>query len=208
MPPLPATDLRSNLGTWMVPPALVPAVAHSMTESLPVEVYDPSFRGQALETTYFDTDHRDLRRARKRGDRYLTLRLRRYRDSNVYALSAKTEDAKVRIPVDAATAARLLNGRGNLPELLPDDLLSRLIELTEDRPLTTAVCVSLTRFAVEDDIDRLTFDIGIATDTGKQIPASVLEFKSQLPGCAPPPWAAALALRPARLSKFLWATRT
>lgn len=210
MSALPVHDLRRNLGTWAVPPALAPAVGRWMTDALFVEDYDPSFRGQALETTYFDTAAFDLRRARKRGGRYLTLRLRCYRDSGTYALSAKTEDGKFRVPLDVQTAGALLAGGINagLPGLLPDDLLTRLIELVEDRPLAAVVCVQFRRFAVEDEVDRLTLDLDIRTDTGKRLPAGVLEYKSQLPGAAPPSWAAALGLRPAKLSKFLWATRT
>ena len=55
MPPLPATDLRSNLATWAVPVQLLPAVGNWMHDVLPNESYDPHFRGQKLETTYFDT---------------------------------------------------------------------------------------------------------------------------------------------------------
>jgi hypothetical protein len=209
MPPLPATDLRRNLGTWTVPLALAPAVAHVMTEALPLELFDPGFRGQCLETTYFDTAAFDLRRARKQGTRYLTLRLRCYQDSGSYALSAKTDSGKFRVPLDSASAAALLHGVLNdgLAGLLPDDLLALLVELTEGRVLLPVVTVCFRRFAVEDEIDRLTFDLAIATDTGKSFPRAVLEYKSQLSGAAPPPGFSSL-LRPIKLSKFLWATRT
>jgi hypothetical protein len=210
MPALPATDLRRNLGTWAVPLTSSPAVGDWMTEILPLEIYDPGFRGQALETTYFDTPDFDLRRARQRGDRYLTLRLRRYCPSETWALSAKTEDGKFRIPIDAITAGRLPYGdiSAALPGLLPDDLLVRLLELVEDRPLGAVVAVCFTRYSVEDDIDRLTFDLGITTDTGKHFPCGVLEHKSQDPDGVPLPGIASLQLRPLKLSKFLWATRS
>jgi hypothetical protein len=209
MPPIPATDLRRNFGTWAVPYELAPAVAYGMTEALPPEVFDPQFRGQSLETTYFDTADFNLRRARKQGDHYLTLRLRCYSDSGSYALSAKTDNGKFRIPLDADTAAALLRGGINdgLPGLLPDDLLARLLELTEDRALIPVVAIGFRRFAVEDEIDRLTFDLAISTDTGKRFSSGVLEYKSQLSGAAPPPGISDI-LRPIKLSKFLWATRT
>src|SRR5262249_23659911 len=76
MNPLPAQDLRSNQRTWAVPPRLTPAVVSVMRGSMPPEPHDPDFYGQELETTYFDTVDFDLRKARRRGDTYLTLRLR------------------------------------------------------------------------------------------------------------------------------------
>jgi hypothetical protein len=207
MKPLPATDLRSNRGTWAVPAKLVPALAHALTTSLPPEVYDPGFRGQGLETTYFDTAHFDLRRARKKGDRYLTLRVRCYQPGDTYALSAKTEDGKFRLPIDAHTAASLLQGNitAGVPGLLPADLLARLLDLTGGKPLVPVVAICFQRYAVEDDIDRFTLDLGTVTDTGKAFPAGVLEFKSQVDD-DPPAALTALGLRPIKLSKFLWAT--
>src|SRR5258708_5600506 len=117
MSAFPAFDLRSNLATWAVPPGPVPAVARVMTEALPLEEFDAAFQGQDLETTYFDTRDFDLRRARNRGDKYLTLRIRCYQPSDAYALSAKTEDAKYRIVLDSQTAEFLL--AGNLMVGLP-----------------------------------------------------------------------------------------
>src|SRR5262249_43680333 len=108
--PLPARDLRSNLGTWAVPPALTPAVVALMREVLPCEPYDPEFHGQELETTYFDTLDFDLRKARRRGDQYLTLRLRRYRPSEAYAISAKTETDKFRTEIEPEQAEAILDG--------------------------------------------------------------------------------------------------
>src|SRR4051812_44328812 len=112
MPPLPAAGLRTNLATWAVPGRSLPAVAGALLDSLPREAFDPDFRGQLLETTYFDTRTLDLRRARRKGDKYLTLRLRCYGgadgpagpDADTYALSAKTEDRKWRLEVEPATA--------------------------------------------------------------------------------------------------------
>ena len=71
--------MRTNLGTWAVPTDRLPCVAGVLLDVLPAEMYDPSFRGQALETTYFDTADFDLRKARVGKDRYLTLRVRCYR---------------------------------------------------------------------------------------------------------------------------------
>src|SRR5690242_15273928 len=110
MDPLPADDLRLNLGTWAVPTASLPQVARAMADALPVEAFDPSFGGQRLETTYFDTAGFDLRRARRRGHRYLTLRLRCYDNGRqeTYALSAKTEGGKWRQEVSPDVADLLL----------------------------------------------------------------------------------------------------
>jgi hypothetical protein len=64
MPPLPARDLRSNLATWAVPPALAPAVAGILLDTLPREAFDPGFFGQIINTHYFDTADFDLCNAR------------------------------------------------------------------------------------------------------------------------------------------------
>src|SRR5262249_38396798 len=69
-------DLRHNRATWAVSDGLLPAVARALVVALPAEPFDPNFRGQRLETTYFDTPGFALRKARHRGKRYLTLRLR------------------------------------------------------------------------------------------------------------------------------------
>lgn len=209
MKTLPAFDLRSNLATWAAPPGLVPAVARAMTNALPLETFDTGFHGQDLETTYFDTRDFDLRKARKRGDRYLTLRIRCYQPSDSYALSAKTEDAKYRIVLDSQTAEFLLDGNMTvgLPTLLPGDLLARLADLTQDKPLIPVTTICFHRHAVENDRDRLTFDTGICTTSGKHLWTSVLEFKSTQVDAVPPPALDALKLSPVKLSKFLWATR-
>jgi hypothetical protein len=209
MPSLPAQDLRSNLGTWAVPIAGVPATALALTRSLSPEVYDPTFAGQDLRTTYLDTAEFDLRRARLKGSRYLTLRVRCYQPSDTYALSVKTEEAKFRLAIEPQTAEALLGDAVNdvLPGLLPAELLARLLDLSAGRPLTPVATVCFRRYAVEDEIDRLTLDVGVAADTGPTLPIHVLEFKSRLPGALPPSPLAALYLRPIKLSKFLWATR-
>jgi hypothetical protein len=206
---LPARDLRDNLGTWAVPACAVPAVAHALTACLPVELFDPTFHGQDLTTTYFDTPGFDLRKARNRGDRYLTLRIRAYQPSNTYALSAKTEAAKFRLALDAATAEFLLAGHLGLglEALLPGDLLARLGDLTHGATLLPVAAVGFRRYAVEDDVDRLTLDTDVHTDAGKPLWTNVLEFKSTRPDAVPPPAVAALDLKPMKLSKFLWATR-
>jgi hypothetical protein len=199
-------DLRHNRATWAVSDVLLPAVARALVVALPTEPFDPNFRGQRLETTYFDTPGFALRKARHRGKRYLTLRLRAY-PGGAWALSAKTEDDKFRLPLDARTAEQILARPGDaLATLLPADLLARLQELAGDDPLAAAVCIRATRYAVEDDVDRLTLDVGVCTDTGKRLPAGVLEFKSTVAGAAVPPAIEVLSLRPIKPSKFLWAT--
>ena len=203
-------DLRVNRGTWAVPYELGPAVGNVLHDVLPNEPFDPSFDGQRLETTYLDTPKFVLRRARLRRDRYLTLRLRCYRPrrggTETYALSAKTEAQKRRFPISAGAAEAILAGSADvLAQLLPADLLARLLELTGDVSVQPVVTVRCVRYAVEDDQDRLTLDCGIHTDTGKRLTAGVLEFKST-EADAPPARLLALGLRPIKLSKFLWAT--
>src|SRR5262249_47003323 len=188
---------------------LIPAVAQILTRSLPLETYDPNFLGQDLQTTYLDTTQFDLRRARLKGTRYLTLRVRCYQPSDTYALSAKTETSKFRVAIDPSTAAGLLGDGVNdlLPRYLPSDLLERLVDITEGRPLTQVTTICFRRYAVEDDIDRFTFDLNITSNAGLSLPAHVLEFKSRLIGSEVPKPLAALHLSPIKLSKFLWATR-
>jgi hypothetical protein len=212
MPPLPAHDLRGNLGTWAVAPGRVPAVARAMVAALPPESFDPDFRGQDLETTYFDTPGFALRKARRRDRHYVTLRLRCYRGpaGEAYALSAKTESDKFRQEVSPELAEVLLAQGFTSPALqlggvLPGDILARLVALTDQEPLLPVVAVCARRYAVEDGRDRLTLDLDVATDTGKRLPTGVLEFKSTDPDAAPPGPLLPLGLRPIKLSKFLWA---
>jgi hypothetical protein len=208
----PSQDLRSNLATWAVPAGLVPAVTAAITDALPPEVYDPHFRGQHLETTYFDTARLQLRQARHRRDHYLTLRVRRYCSPDHvdrYALSAKTEAQKFRTVLDPDQAELLLRGGDvtrAVAELLPADLFARLLDLTDDESLAPVVAVCARRYAVEDDVDRLTLDLDIHTDTGKCFGPSVLEFKSTDPLTPVPYPLTGLPLRPIKISKFLWAT--
>jgi hypothetical protein len=188
-------------------------VAYCLPHLAPTEAFDPAFQGQALETTYFDTRGLVLRRARHKGDRYLTLRLRCYRTAageEAYALSAKTEGRKWRQEIDAADAELIARGvYFTWPEtFLPPDLLARLQELTggPGLNLVPAAQVSCRRYAVENEQDRLTLDVGVRTDTGKALPFGVLEYKSSDGGAVPPGALSALAVRPLKLSKFLWAT--
>jgi hypothetical protein len=207
MPSLPAADLRTNVATWAVAAPLLPAVGAALSGALPAEPFDPDFRGQRLTTTYLDTPRLVLRRARARGGRYLTLRVRRYHPTGLFALSAKTEAAKVRVEVAPAVARAVLGGdRDALAAHLPADVVARLAELTDDAPLWPVAEVCCHRFAREDDRDRLTLDADVHTDTGLCLPFAVLEFKSRDPGAALPAFAAALGSRPARVSKFLWST--
>jgi hypothetical protein len=207
MLPLPAPDLRRNVATWAVPAARVAAVAAVMLEALPREAFDPAFAGQRLETTYFDTRGFRLRKARRRGDRYLTLRLRCYPNRGA-ALSAKTESVKFRQDIDPATVRALLQGDVGLDDLavLPADLAVRLLELVQADPLFPVATVCATRYAVEDDVHRLTLDTHVYTDTGKSLPAAVLEQKSADRDAGPLDGITALGLRPIKLSKFLWST--
>lgn len=208
MDPLPVQDLRSNCGTWAVPTEALPALANQLIHALPTEGFDPNFRGQALETTYFDTRNFALRRARVKAERYLTLRIRCYgADPAVYALSAKTESQKFRAKIPADLADVLLTSQslspGNLVQVLAGDLLAQLQQLAGDAPLLPVVTVGFRRYAVESPTDRLTLDVGIRTDTGKGYPAHVLEYKSTSEEATPP---LAICFRPIKLSKFLWAT--
>jgi hypothetical protein len=208
MKPLPAQDLRGNLATWAVPTALGPAVAAALLDALPAESYDPTFQGQRLETTYFDTPGLALRRARRKKNRYLTLRVRCYRSpggGETYALSAKTEDRKFRAEIGPLVARALLTGRESFGCRLPAELLARLIELTGGGAVAPVVTVRCRRYAAEDEAARLTLDTGVTTDTGLWLPYAVLELKGTKLA-TPPAGLAALALRPIKLSKFLWAT--
>jgi hypothetical protein len=207
LPPLPSGDLRFNLATWAVPVCRLPGVAAVLAEALPREPFDSGFRGQDLATTYFDTPRFALRKARKKGRRYLTLRLRRY-GADVYALSAKTEDAKFRREISAEEAeaiARLPQPGRLLAMMLPADLQARLLELAPDG-VAPVVCVRCRRYAVEDDRDRLSLDVDVRTDRDKALPFAVLEFKSSDRDAQPPGAVTDLGLRPLKLSKFLWAT--
>src|SRR5262249_47642296 len=150
--------------------------------SLPPEHFDPDFAGQDLETTYFDTPNFNLRKARLRKDRYLTLRIRRYKPASessslhgqiAYALSAKTESTKFRADVPAPMAIAALSNSSALAVLLqaalPADLLARLLDLAGSADLAAVANVSCRRYAVEDDRDRFTFDLAVTTDIGKTL---------------------------------------
>jgi hypothetical protein len=208
MHPLPTQLLWTNRGTWAVPDRQLPALANVLLHALPTEPFDPNFRGQDLATTYFDDRAADLRSARLDGAHYLTLRIRAYQPAGLYALSAKTESTKFRTELRPDHAEALLQGL--MPEHLvghlPPELQARLLALTGGAPLEPWVAVCCRRYAVEDDQGRMTLDVGVATDTGRCLPFGVLEFKS-LDADDPVPGAlAALALRPLKLSKFLWST--
>jgi hypothetical protein len=211
--PLPAPALRTNVGTWAVPAGRLPAVAAAMLQALPAEGFDPGFAGQELETTYFDTPDFRLRKARRKGDQYLTLRVRCYGgqgQGEAYALSAKTEAEKWRLPVEAGTAEALLAGQavaGLLKALLPGHLFGRLLALAQGGSPGPVVAVCCRRYACEGAEDRLTLDCGVRTDAGKCLPLHVLEFKRTDPEAAPPGGLPGRPpLRPLKLSKFLWAT--
>src|SRR5205807_1806890 len=153
MAKLPATDLRQNVLTLAVPNEQLPAVGFGMRALLPAEDFDPDFRGQYLQTTYFDSSSFRLRRARRKKDKYLTVRVRCYAATQepgqnyaagIYALSLKTEAGKYRMEITPALAESLLangiQGPGDL-NYLPADLLARYHDLVGDRPLRPAVTV-------------------------------------------------------------------
>jgi hypothetical protein len=207
MRPLPATDLRTNLATWAVANDVLPAVGAALVEALPAEPFDSDFRGQRLTTTYLDTRQFALRKARVQGGRYLTLRVRHYHPTGLFALSAKTEGTKVRVQVEPAVARAILCGdQDALAAHLPADLLARLAELANDSPVLPVVEAHCRRFAREDGGQRLTLDTGVHTDTGLCLPFAVLEFKGIDRAAALPSFAADLCLRPVKVSKFLWST--
>jgi hypothetical protein len=199
--------MRTNRGTWAVAGALLPAAGAALCAALPAEPFDPDFHGQRLTTTYLDTPTFALRKARIKGDRYLTLRVRHYHPTGLFALSAKTEGAKVRVEIAPAVARAILGGdRDALEAHLPAEIVARLAELTNDVPLLSVVEVCCHRFAREDDRQRLTLDTGVYTDTGLCLPFNVLELKATDPAAPWPAFLAALELRPVKVSKFLWAT--
>jgi hypothetical protein len=209
MKTLPATDLRSNLGTWAVPACRGPALGAMMRQVYPPEEYDKDFCGQRNETTYLDTPSLKLHKARKQGDRYMTLRVRCYTRTETYAFSAKTESEKFRTEIDPKIADLLLSS--GLPyadayELLPANLQARFQELTEDEATVPIVQVQAFRYAVEDDSDRMTLDLDVSTYTGKTMPYGVLEFKSKDKNAQPQFNPVSYKLQPIKLSKFLWAT--
>lgn len=209
MSQLPALDLRTNVLTLAVAPERLPAVAELMTALLPREPFDPEFAGQELTTAYFDTPSFRLRRARLKGRRYLTLRVRCYEPGPAFALSAKTEDGKLRVALPSDLAASWLQQgltADALAAWLPGDLVARLFDLAGDDPLLAVVTVGFTRYAVEDEADRLTLDVGIRANTGKVFPVSILEHKTTRRPAAPLPVLLGQGLPPVKLSKFLWAT--
>jgi hypothetical protein len=212
MSPLSSTDIRTNLATWAVPVSQLAVVGNWMHDALPREPYDRHFRGQRLETTYFDTAEFALRRARRSQGRYLTLRVRCYDNgqAETYALSTKTESEKWRIEIASEMAHDLLTGMRPVHDLLPPHLAARLDELTGEQFPAPVVAVTCRRYAVENEVDRFTLDAAVHTSLGKCLPFGVLEFKSSEPGgdrtrieqfSALPPLSAL------KLSKFLWATR-
>jgi hypothetical protein len=218
MTQLPANDLRKTVLTLSVPTDRLPGVGASMRSLLPAEDYDPTFAGQYLQTTYFDSPCFCLRKARLKKDKYLVVRIRCYAPTQppgsnypegVYALSLKTEAGKYRTSIRAPLAESLLTqgiqGPADLNSL-PPDLLARYLELVGDRELRPVVTVCFTRFAVESSTDRLTLDTQIAASNGNQLPSAILEVKSIQKPYRPLPEVTRWRLSPIKLSKFLWAT--
>jgi hypothetical protein len=215
---LPATDLRKNVLTLAVPNDRLAFVGYQMRTLLPAEESDPNFRGQFLQTTYFDSRCLCLRKARLKGKKYLVLRIRCYAPSQepgrnypegTYALSLKTESGKYRVEMGSAVAEALLEhgitGPGDL-NYLPPDMLARYMELVDDRQLIPVGTVCMTRYAVESTTDRLTLDCAVNTSNGKVFPTNILEVKSTQQPHKPLPDVTQWRFTPIRLSKFLWAT--
>jgi hypothetical protein len=212
--PLPATDLRSNVGTWAVRSCQLPALTRQMLDVLSPERFDPHFFGQYLETTYFDTKSFKLRKARVKGTKYVTIRIRCYARgayatplAGAYAISAKTESQKFRQEIDSDYADSLLQS-GIVPSalvgIMAPDLIARIADLSEGENLDPVVTLCFRRYAVEDNQHRLTLDTDIESDTGRSYPSHVLEQKSTNQESSP---LIILPLRPIKLSKFLWATQ-
>ena len=108
------------------------------------------------------------------------------------------------LPVYCQTAPHL-ESQAELADLLPPNLLARLLEIT-NQELVPVVTVCCRLYAVEDKDRRLTLDCEVETDCGKCLPAAVLEFKAKDSEEPPPGRLARLPIRPIKLSKFLWAT--
>jgi hypothetical protein len=197
--PVPTEDIRNNIGTWAAPNCGLPAIGNFMHDVLPNEDYDPRFLGQYLQTTYYDTPAFDLRKARRIGDSYITIRTREY-PGGAIALSAKTDQEKFRLEVTGTDIDYLVSQ-------LPANLQARLMSIAGSAPIIPVITVCCYRFAVEDDTDRYTLDVDVKTDTEKRLPFGVLEYKSNT--AKPIPNALQLiGLRPVKLSKFLWAMAT
>jgi hypothetical protein len=216
--PLPTNDLRQNVATLAIPEEGLPGVGALMRRLLPSEEYDPEFKGQFLQTTYFDTACLCLRKARINKEDYCTVRIRCYAPTQapginypegVYALSIKTANGKFRVPLDPTTAetafvpGSFLDAVG---DLIPGDLLAKLYSLTGEDALQPCVTVCFTRYAVESTTDRLTLDCGITASDGKAYPCSVLEVKTTIKPYTVPDEIQAYRFSPIKLSKFLWAT--
>jgi hypothetical protein len=201
-------ELPRNACKYAVKPCHLPALGHWMHDYLPNESYDPHFQGQHLHTTYFDTEKFQLRKARVKADRYVTLRIRAY-PTGTYYLQAKTDDEKVRVELAPDTAHAYLTGilpPGSLQSLLPAQVFARLLEMIDsDDELLPVVKIAYRRYAIEGSQERITLDTDVTTDTGKCLPFAVLEIKGDEPPDTPALFAA-MELRPIRLSKFLWST--
>jgi hypothetical protein len=208
---------------------MLPALTRQMLDALAPEKFDSDFLGQYLQTTYFDTKSFKLRKARVKGRKYVTIRIRCYARAGsvsarfgspgayasgseggssigVYAISAKTESQKFRQEIDGEYAESLLQSGiepSSLVGIMPPDLIARIADLSEGESLDPVVTLCFHRYAVEDGQNRLTLDTDIESDTGRCYPSHVLEQKSIRKDCSP---LIALPLRPIKLSKFLWAT--
>ena len=139
----------------------------------------------------------------------MTLRVRCYGGSDVYALSAKTEKEKFRTLLNNKDGESLLAGE-NISDIiesnLPSNILISMLEITDQQPLVRSAKIYTRRYAVENKEDRYTLDVDVETIKGKMLPYSILEFKSTKDSI-PSPILDTINLEPIKISKFLWATR-
>lgn len=200
--------IRPTGGKYAVPTEQLPWVAKLMLNvpGLSLEKYDPLFQGQVLHTYYLDTPEFDLRKARAEKEIYITLRVRCYHSflGKDYALDAKTDKGKWKGVLSEEQAQGLIDNTLVVQGLLPGDLQAKLLSITQES-LLPVVKIHSKRYAVENEVDRITLDTNVYSDTGKILPCSVLEWKSM--GGDPAPLAVKNAgLRPMKMSKYLWST--
>ena len=89
-----------------------------------------------------------------------------------------------------------------LPANLPDTFYRGAGRIAHFRRLASPPGAS----PPEDWIASTTRRFGVDTDSGKRLSFGVLEFKSNRPDAEVPDTIARLALKPLKISKFLWAT--
>lgn len=199
-----AEEIDRTVAKYRVAACCVPALAGIMLEHLDADEYDPTFRGQVIESTYFDTPTAALLNAKQAHVSYVVLRLRSYPDGSHF-LEAKSGSAKYRAPLTEDQAAGLTGGIDPLPlvaELLPD-VAEQLATLVTGQALAPCSTVTYRRYARETGGTRMTLDTVIRTAGGKAYPDAVLEIKREGPGPQVPDLSG-LMVTPIDLSKFVW----